>query len=220
LRRAALGVIRILLEHSLEIDFADGVGVALAQQPVAGMDNEAQGEALYDFVVDRLRRYYLDQDIGITTPMFDAVRDKRPRSLGDFDQRLKAVAAFARLEPAASLAAANKRTANILRQAEFDEADAGGGADPALLRGAPEVALYEALKSAEKHVQPLLEQRAYTEALTLLAELRPAIDRFFDEVMVMTDDAAERRNRLALLAELRGLFLNIADVSRLTPGKE
>jgi glycyl-tRNA synthetase beta chain len=92
--------------------------------------------------------------------------------------------------------------------------------DPALLSDPAEEALYAALKSAEQHTQPMLEQRAYTEALTVLAELRPAVDRFFDEVMVMTDDAAERRNRLALLAELRALFLNIADVSRLTPGKE
>jgi len=217
LRRAALGVIRILLEHSLEIDFAVAVEEALAQQPVAGTDNEALHEALYDFVVDRLRRYYLDQDIGITTRMFDAVRDKRPRSLGDFDQRLKAVAAFAQHESSGSLAAAIKRTANILRQAEFD---GGDGPEPALLSDVAEVALYEALKSAEEQTQPLLEQRAYTEALTVLAGLRPAVDCFFDEVMVMTDDAGERRNRLALLSELRGLFLNIADVSRLTPGKE
>jgi len=217
LRRAALGVIRILLERALEIDFVDAVRVALAEQPVAGMDGEALGDALYDFVVDRLHRYYLDQDIGITTEMFAAVRDKRPRSLGDFDQRLKAVAAFAQLDSAASLAAANKRTANILRQAEFEQGDS---VDPALLSDPAEEALYVALKSAEQHTQPLLEQRAYTEALTVLAGLRPSIDRFFDEVMVMTDDAAERRNRLALLAELRALFLNIADVSRLTPGKE
>ncbi len=83
-----------------------------------------------------------------------------------------------------------------------------------------ELALYEALKKAEKSVQPLLDKRAYTEALTELSKLRQSVDTFFDDVMVMTDDEAIRNNRLALLAELRGLFLNIADVSRLTPGQE
>jgi len=217
LRRAALGVIRILIEKSLDIDFAEAVKAAIVQQPAAGADHGALREALYDFVVDRLRRYYLDQDAAISTEMFEAVRAKRPASLTDFDERLKAVAAFSRLEPAASLAAANKRTANILRQAEYDDS---GKLDPALLEDAAEKALYEALKTAEQSIRPLLEKRAYTEALTKLSSLRQAVDTFFDEVMVMTDDDAVRQNRLALLAELRAQFLNIADVSRLTPGQE
>lgn len=217
LRRAALGVIRILIERSLDIDFAETVKAAIVQQPAAGADHGELREALYDFVVDRLRRYYLDQDAAISTEMFEAVRAKRPASLTDFDERLKAVAAFSRLEPAASLAAANKRTANILRQAEYDDS---GKLDPALLEDAAEKTLYEALKTAEQSVRPLLEKRAYTEALTELSKLRQAVDTFFDEVMVMTDDDAVRQNRLALLAELRAQFLNIADVSRLTPGQE
>ena len=217
LRRAALGVIRILIEQSLDIDFAEAVKAAIIQQPASGADHGALREALYDFVVDRLRRYYLDQEAGITTEMFEAVRAKRPVSLTDFDQRLKAVAVFSGLEAAASLAAANKRTANILRQAEYDD---GGKLDPALLDDAAEKALYEALKTAEHRVAPSLEKRAYTDALTELSHLRKPVDTFFDEVMVMTDDDAVRRNRLALLAELRALFLNIADVSRLTPGQE
>jgi len=217
LRRAALGVIRILIEKSLDIDFAEAIKAAIVQQPAVGADHGVLREALYDFIVDRLRRYYLDQDATISTEMFEAVRAKRPASLTDFDERLKAVAAFSRLEPAASLAAANKRTANILRQAEYD---GSGKLDPALLEDVAEKALYEALKTTEKKVRPLLEKRAYTEALTKLSSLRPAIDTFFDEVMVMTDDEEVRHNRLALLAELRAQFLNIADVSRLTPGQE
>ncbi len=217
LRRAALGVIRILVEKSLDIDFAEAVKAALIQQPDSGADHGALRAALYDFIVDRLRRYYLDQDATISTEMFEAVRAKRPASLTDFDERLKAVAAFSRLEPAASLAAANKRTANILKQAEYNDS---GKLDPALLEDAAEKALYEALKTAEQRVRPLVEKRAYTEALTELSSLRQAVDTFFDEVMVMTDDKALRQNRLALLSELRALFLNIADVSRLTPGQE
>ncbi len=167
--------------------------------------------------MDRLRRYYLDQDAAITTEMFEAVRAKRPASLTDFDERLKAVAAFSKLESASSLAAANKRTANILRQAEYDDS---AKLDPKLLEDAAEKALYNDLKTARKSIRPLLKKRAYTEALTALSSLRQAVDTFFDEVMVMTDDEGLRQNRLALLAELRALFLNIADVSRLTPGQE
>ncbi len=216
LRRAALGVIRIVIEKSLDIDFDEAIKAAILQQPAAGANVDETRDELHDFVVDRLRRYYLDQDAGISTEMFEAVRAKRPASLTDFDERLKAVAAFSRLEPAASLAAANKRTANILRQADYKD---GGKLDQGLLDDKAEVALYQALKNAEQSVQPLLEKRAYTEALTELSKLRQAVDSFFDDVMVMTEDAALRNNRLALLAELRGLFLNIADVSRLTPGQ-
>ncbi len=217
LRRAALGVMRILVEKRLDIDFDAAVKAAILQQPAAGADVDAVRDELHDFVIDRLRRYYLDQEAGITTEMFEAVRAKRPSSLTDFDERLKAVAAFSRLEPSASLAAANKRIANILRQAEYNY---DGGLDAKLLDDKAELALYEALKKAEKSVQPLLDKRAYTEALTELSKLRQSVDTFFDDVMVMTDDEAIRNNRLALLAELRGLFLNIADVSRLTPGQE
>ena len=217
LRRVALGVIRILIEKSLDIDFAEVLKAAILQQPAGGADSDTIRGELHDFVVDRLRRYYLDQGAGITTEMFAAVRAKRPASLADFDDRLKAVAAFSRLGAAESLAAAVKRTANILRQAEYDDS---GKLDAALLTDAAEQALYEALKTAEQSVRPLLDKRAYTEALAELSTLQTSVDTFFDEVMVMTHDEAVRQNRLALLAELRALFLNIVDISRLTPAKE
>jgi glycyl-tRNA synthetase beta chain len=217
LRRAALGVIRILIEQSLDINIAEVIRAAILQQPSVGTDVDEIRDELYEFIVDRLRRYYLDQHAGITSEMFAAVRDKRTASLSDFDERLKAVAAFAKLGAAASLAAANKRTANILRQGEDNFA---GKLDTDLLTDAAEKALYEALNSAEQSIRPLLEKRAYTDALMELSSLREPVDTFFDEVMVMTDDEALRQNRLALLSELRALFLNIADVSRLTPGQE
>lgn len=217
LRRAALGVIRILIEKSLDIDFSEIVKAAILQQPAAGADVDKIRGELHDFVVDRLRRYYLDQDNGITTEMFEAVRAKQPPSLTDFDDRLTAVAAFSKLGASASLAAAVKRTANILRQAESAE---HGEIDATLLDDDAEKALYEALKNAEQSVSPMLEKRAYSEALAELSTLRKPVDTFFDDVMVMTDDEEVRRNRLALLTELRALFLNIADISRLTPGKE
>jgi glycyl-tRNA synthetase beta chain len=147
--------------------------------------------------------------------MFEAVRAKEPRSLLDFDRRLKAVAAFSRLEAAVSLAAANKRIGNLLRQA--------GGASASKLResrlvDAAEIDLHAAMVSTGAIVIPLLAKREYTEALAALAPLREPVDRFFDEVMVMTDNPALQKNRLALLASLRDRFLEIADVSQLALG--
>jgi glycyl-tRNA synthetase beta chain len=149
--------------------------------------------------------------------MFDAVRARRPSSLLDFAERLAAVASFLQLDAASSLAAANKRTANILRQAEFTD---GVALDATLFEEEAETKLFIALQTARKIVAPLIERRAYTDALQQLAALREPVDTFFDDVMVMTDDEAVRKNRLALLAELRALFLGIADISRLTPEQE
>jgi glycyl-tRNA synthetase beta chain len=120
------------------------------------------------------------------------------------------------LKDAASLAAANKRIANMLRQADADPV----ATNTALMTEEAEVALHKALQDAQRRVQPLMHERAYSDALQTLAELSEPIDSFFDDVMVMADDDAVRNNRLALLAELRSLFLGIADISRLTPAQE
>ena len=144
---------------------------------------------------------------------FDAVLARSPASLVDFDRRLAAVQAFIALEPAASLAAANKRIANILRQADVEGV---GEVKDKLLTETAEKALAQALQSATTAVAPLLEARKYTEALTALADLREPVDTFFDDVMVNVDDAATRKNRLALLSQLRALFLDVADISRLS----
>ena len=121
------------------------------------------------------------------------------------------------MESSISLAAANKRTANILRQAEFDDSHT---LDSALLSDGAETVLYHALQAVKKEVAPLINERRYADALRHLAELREPVDNFFDDVMVMSDDEAMKRNRLALLAELRALFLGVADISRLTPAQE
>jgi glycyl-tRNA synthetase beta chain len=161
-----------------------------------------------------MRPWYADR-MRLPAEVFESVRVRRPESLLDFDARLKAVAAFVELEPAATLAAANKRIANILRQADFERS---ASIDLALLQEPAEKALHAALQAADQDVRPLLQRRDYTEALERLAGLRDAVDLFFDSVMVMTDDDALRRNRLALLADLRGLFLEVADISRLSIG--
>ncbi|MGH8223531.1 MAG: DALR anticodon-binding domain-containing protein, partial [Woeseiaceae bacterium] len=188
---------------------------AVAAQPVAPPDPPALAAGIYEFIVERLRAWYLERP-ELTVEIFESVRARKPASLLDFDQRLKAVAAFARLDDAASLAAANKRIGNILRQA--GETGAEGKLDPGKLSEPAEQRLHAAMQAAKVTLAPLVAERAYTEALTALAALREPVDRFFDDVMVMTEDQQLQKNRLALLAELRGLFLDIADVSRLSIG--
>lgn len=212
LRRAALGVVRISVERRLDLDLPRLIEKACEAQPVA--DSPTSGNEIYDFILERLRAYYVDQ-FGLAPEVFESVRVRRPLSLADFDSRVKAVSAFVDLEAAAGLAASNKRIANILRQAG---SDAYGPVDAGMLKDAAERRLYEAILEAKSAVAPLLSTRAYEAVLTRLAELRPAVDTFFDDVMVMTEDDSLRRNRLALLSGLRALFLDIADISRLSIG--
>lgn len=214
LRRAALGIARIAVEKRLDVELPTILDAALAAQPPNGADNEALSGELYEFVVERMRTWYADRE-GMKSEIFESVLARRPASLLDFDERLGAVSRFVELEPAAALAAANKRIANILRQADYD---APAALDPERLTEPGEKALWAALKAADDDVRPMLERRAYADFLERLASLRDPVDNFFDTVMVMTDDDAVRRNRLALLAELRGLFLEVADVSRLSIG--
>ncbi|MDH3719710.1 MAG: glycine--tRNA ligase subunit beta [Planctomycetota bacterium] len=212
LRRAALGIVRILVECGLDLDLRAMITVAIDAQPAGKIEKDALCESLYTFISDRLRRYFLDRDTSLDTETFDAVLARHPDSLVDFERRLRAVQSFIELEPASSLAAANKRIANILRQAGDPE---GFAVKKKLLSEDAELELWSALEKARLTVEPMLESRDYTEALTLLAELRSPVDRFFDDVMVMAEDKATRNNRLALLGELRALFLDVADISRL-----
>ena len=213
LRRAALGIVRILIECGLDIDLKAAIAEAVAAQPKGKVEEDELCGSLYVFITERLRRYYLDSDDALATETFDAVLARQPSSLVDFDKRLSAVQAFVQLEPAESLAAANKRIANILRQA----GDIGDtSVRDKLLADDAEKSLWGALVDARDSVGPMIEQRDYTNALTTLAGLRGPVDTFFDDVMVMVDDEALKKNRLAVLSELRGLFLEIADISRLS----
>ncbi len=214
LRRAGLGIVRILVEQAVELDLPALLAVSIADQPVSVADAPTLAGELYDFIVDRMRSWYVDGR-GTPVEVFEAVRAARPASLHDFALRLRGVAAFVLLPQAESLAAANKRTGNILRQSGQEEF---GAVDPALLEEGAERDLYGALEAARADVQPLIAQRDYAGALGRLAGLRDTVDRFFDDVMVMTEDGATRRNRLALLAGLHELFLDIADISRLSIG--
>ncbi len=213
LRRAALGIIRLSIECRLDLDLKALIAKSLELQPTGKEDPEELADALYTFITDRLRRYFLDREADLDTETFDAVMARQPSSLVDFELRLQAVQAFLELDEAQSLASANKRIANILRQAGTTEPSDIG---EKLLEEDAERALYDALVAAEATVRPLLDARDYTQALRELAALREPVDRFFDDVMVMADDDAVRTNRLALLGGLRALFLDVADISRLS----
>jgi len=216
LRRAAIGVLRILVEKKLDLDLQALVARAVALQPVP---NPGAATELWDYIVERLRAYFIDPAsaasvANVGTEMFDAVRAANPVSPLDFAARLQALVKFLALPEAASLTAANKRISNILRKAELA---AGGAVDVGLLRESAEKALHEALAGLLGDVDRALGKRDYAAALTRLTTLRPAVDAFFDGVMVNAEDASLRRNRLALLAQLRQQFARIADLSYL-PG--
>lgn len=213
LRRAALGVLRICVERKLDIDLRQLVETAVALQPVTPPAETV--EDIWAYLMERLRGSYLEaQDEGVTTEMFDAVLGSRSHSPLDIDLRLDALKSFLALPEAQSLSAANKRIANILRK--VPEA-VSGAVSTDRLQDPAERALFEHVIATERAVNPLLARREYAPALSHLASLREDVDRFFDGVMVMAEDADVRANRLALLARLRSVFLQIADLSRL-PG--
>jgi glycyl-tRNA synthetase beta chain len=213
LRRAALGILRIMLEADLEIDLPALVARATEGQPVE-CDRAAVAAEVLEYLMDRLRAFYTDGAGEVTAPVevFEAVLDRRPVSIPDFHRRIKAVLDFVQLPAASSLASANKRVANILRQAGVDEAQ---DADPAALHEPEEKSLYQELERLRHEVEPLLREQNYRQALERLAVLREPVDSFFDSVMVMDEDPVLRKNRLALLSRMRQLFLQTADLSRL-----
>jgi glycyl-tRNA synthetase beta chain len=135
-----------------------------------------------------------------------------PDSLADFDKRIDAVVAFEKLPEARALAAANKRIRNILKKAGETTPEK---VDPSLFEGDEERALHESILQKREQIAPLLKASDYEGVLSSLAELRQAVDHFFDEVMVMSDNPSLRGNRLALLQQMSQLFLGVADVSRL-----
>ena len=209
LRRAALGVLRIIIEGKLNLDLK-----ALLEQAAKGLSDKVDASQSVDdtfaYVMERLRAYYQDQ--GIAPDTVAAVASLKPSYPLDFDQRVKAVASFRSMPEAASLAAANKRISNILKKIK---GDISTQIDQSLLQEDAEKVLYQAVQTQQQKVQPLFECGDYSSALSSLAGLRDDVDNFFDNVMVMADDESLKNNRLALLSQLRNLFLNIADLSQL-----
>jgi len=207
LRRAALGVLRIILEHKLDIDL-----LVLLQQAEAAFNGAFNSDSLislvYDFMVDRLRGIYLEK--GFSPELFESVSALRLSSPSDFDARLRAVASFQNLDEAGSLAAANKRIRNILKKAGVSHSLS---IDTSLFQDPAESALHQQLTSLKTLIEPLLIKREYQSVLKELSTLRSSIDLFFDKVMVMADQIDIRMNRLALLQDVSTQFLKIADIS-------
>jgi glycyl-tRNA synthetase beta chain len=216
LRRGALGLMRILIEHELDLDLPRTIDFALSLQPVKNVDPSLATE-VYQYAMERLRAYYLEEaGGGISSDMFEAVMARQPDKPLDFHQRLLAVRGFSQMAEAQSLAAANKRVGNILRKSEEP---VSGTVNPQLLKLDEEIILHREVQRLGDQVKPLLAQRHYTEALAALAALREPVDKFFDGVMVMDPDPALRANRLALLESMRSLFLFTADLSLLKAGE-
>lgn len=222
LRRSALGLLRTLIEGGRSLSLRELLDAAAAHQP-NDVKAFAKVEEVLAFCMDRLRSYYQDQ--GYPLELFDAVRSVRVKNADgnmqdidnpvDFDKRLRAVAAFRKLDAASSLAAANKRVINILRKA--------GPADvrepePTLFQSDEERRLYDIVQPLGREVQELAEAGNYEAALGRLAAAREPVDAFFEQVMVMAEDPRVRDNRLNLLRRLARLFSSVADISRLSGG--
>ncbi len=214
LRRAALGVLRIMIEGQLELDLKVCLNKAVENYDAELTTDELGMNELvwqvFDFMMERLRKYYIDQ--GISVDNFEAVLMLKPAQPYDFHRRINAVVQFRKLPEAESLAAANKRISNILKQAK---AQNNIQINDDLLQEAAEQNLAAALNSIKEKINPLLENSEYELVLRELAGLKDDVDVFFNDVMVMCEDEAIKNNRLALLNQLSNLFLKTADISRL-----
>ncbi len=209
LRRAALGIIRIL-QHGQPDYPLDSLLALAAKQYGSQLEVSAESiQDLHDFVLERMRHHYQSED-GFKAPLVNAVAVVQRDDLRDFDQRIRALAAFMQRPEADSLAAANKRIRNILRKA--DVADLGGSINP---QDQAEKELHKACTQMREKVSTLVADRKYGEALDKLASLKPQIDDFFEAVMVMAEEQPTRQSRLALVAELKQLFSQVADFSAL-----
>ena len=209
LRRAALGILRILIEKNLDLDLQVLLKEA-ATYFAKEIETSAAIEKVSDFILDRLSAYYKEKSI--RPDVLDAVISIKPSRPCDIDARIQAVAAFRTLAEAESLAAANKRIGNILKKIDGTLPDK---VDMAVFVEAEETALYEQLNDMVSRVTPLLESSQYDQALSQLAGLRTVVDNFFDKVMVMADDPKQKNNHIALLNQLHALFMQVADISRL-----
>jgi len=209
LRRAALGILRIVVEKQLDLDLADCVSNAVSHFLALPKADNLEVTVL-DFIFERFRAWYADE--GVRANIFlavDAVRSTRPR---DFDLRIHAVQDFTSLKEAEALAMANKRVSNILSKLDTQPDQE---TDASLLTEEAEKQLAAKIDQLLEQVEPMLVQQEYSKALTAMASLQTNVDRFFDEVMVNTDDEKVRMNRQSLLQKLRHLFLQIADISLL-----
>jgi len=209
LRRAGLGLLRILIEKRIEVALGDLIDVAFKAFEKASAV-KAVPDALTDFLYERLRGHLREQ--GYTANQVEAVLAQRPQRIDRVPDLLGAVKAFESLPESAALSAANKRIVNILRKSG---AEAAVNVDEHRLTDGAERDLWNVFARLAPDVDRDFESGDYARALKALAAAKPAVDRFFDDVMVMVDDAALRANRLALLARVARTMNRVADISRL-----
>lgn len=213
LRRASLGVLRLLVEKSIDLDLCDILTEAAGKY--TGLPETARVvERVLSYMVERFRAWYEEENI--PAEVFLAVAAKQLSNPLDIHQRVHAVNSFSQLPEAAALAAANKRVSNILARADIE---VPSQADQDMLSADAEKTLFNQVTQVTEQIRPLLNERDYAKAMQAMAVLQPSVDAFFDGVMVNVEEQDIRRNRLALLAELRSLFLYIADISLLVPEK-
>jgi glycyl-tRNA synthetase beta chain len=210
LRRAALGVLRILIEKELDLDLHTLLkqGAAHYDRP---LDNQDVVGQVQHFIMERLKPWY--QEHNINPDVFAAVAALGVTRPYDFHRRIQAVQAFKQLQDAESLSVANKRVSNIL--AKYDTPILAKEIDAQLFENDAERELASQLEEQSLAIAPLYNEARYVDVLSQLSHLRQPVDQFFDQVMVMTEDKHQRENRLLMLAKLRALFLQVADVALL-----
>lgn len=209
LKRAALGIVRICIEGGLDLDVRQALDWSIQQQP-AGQRSSQVADEIWEFIVERMRSYFLDR--GVTAEQFEAVRAVGQTRIFDFERRLQALRRFMESPVAVSLAAADKRARNILRQAGFSgDQDAGG-----LLEQPAEIMLAKAIEEADADLLTLRRQADYDAMLQRLSQLKSPVDAFFENVRVLDDDPVRRSSRLSLLKRLDVLCREIADLSQIS----
>ncbi|MBQ0720606.1 MAG: glycine--tRNA ligase subunit beta [Gammaproteobacteria bacterium] len=214
LRRASLAVLRTLVEQGVDLDLKLALDKALSLHGNLTLAGEETSKQVLTYMLERFRSWY--EEDRIRPEVFFAVMAKSPTRPLDIHRRVQAVNDFSQLPEARNLASANKRVSNILSK---QGTEIGSAVDASLLQEAAEKALAENLSELSDTLQPLIADKDYRQILQQLAQLQQPVDDFFDQVMVMADDLALRQNRLAILSQLRALFLEVADVSLLASTK-
>ena len=208
LRRASLAILRILVDNKLDMDLASAIDQAARGYGVISITEENRKQ-VFTYIVERFHAWFDDQSVA--TSAVQAVMVKNLTNPIDIVARIEAVAGFMTRAEAPALAAANKRVANLLSKQEGSKTT--GVVDSGLFSTLEEARLNGQIEGLSSRFHELVTARHYGDALALLAELKEPVDAFFDKVMVMVEDPSVRDNRLALLAQVRGLFLEVADVS-------
>lgn len=218
LRRASLGVLRIMLERNIDLNLVDVLSYCNAQLNIgkrAKLSGTELEKQVLTYTLERFKSWYKEK--GLPAEVFLSVAALKLGNPLDIDARVTAVHRFTLLPEASSLAAANKRVSNILTK-QLAHSDIAA-LNTALLQEEAEKQLSDSLNSLETLIAPLLANRDYNAVLEKLAELKQPVDQFFEDVMVMAEDMELRQNRLALLDKLHKLFINVADISLLVPAK-